>query len=152
MTHITISNANDLQKITSIDIDYDDTVSRSLDDIWLLSITTKNVSRDDIAQSVHKLLTNLSKKITKPNTFYFWYDDMAGQFRFNIVLEHRTKLPFRCTLAPTTNLSEILNIPDSLGEEHVIPWEEIEYEDENDDKEDEDEFKLKVFVSYLSPN
>lgn len=51
----------------------------------------------------------ISNGVKENATFYAWYDDMAGQFRFSVISGHSNELPFSCHIEDAS-LLEIVDL------------------------------------------
>lgn len=159
MNHNVITQINDFQTIIDAPITITGDRKR-LDDetyenMWALSFdeqATKNITLEELTLFVNALIHKRKQQLLEqypncPATFYLWFDEMAGQLRFNVISGH-VKPPFGC-------LTELANSAQDILKEFImshnntnIPWEELEVTD-NDSDEQEDTYILKVYVFYL---
>lgn len=112
----------------------------------------KTITKKDLFIFLEKLLEERSLQILEkyPNlkaTFYIWYDELAGQLRFNILSGDNVRPPFGCTLnilkSPMPILQKFLD--DMQSEHPPLGWENLKIinpgdpgwdEDDNDDNND----------------
>lgn len=78
--------------------------------------------------------------------FYAWYDNLAGQIRFNLISAKHPKLSFSCEY-DECSLDELIQ----LFKEDRIP-EPLGIEDESTDYDDVGSEKLKVYIETLKQN
>jgi hypothetical protein len=84
--------------------------------------------------------------------YYPWFDEQAGQFRFNFINANHQKLPFRCKLIFVENETEVVNQFLSSAYLNGISWEELENADSDalaawssDNRDGANSFQLKVY-------
>lgn len=89
--------------------------------------------------------------------YYSWFDEQAGQFRFNLINAKHEKLPFGCELVFVESETEIVNQFLSSAYLDGIPWEELENVDSDcpaacpSNKDDgANSFQLKVYHQRLT--
>lgn len=157
MNHIIITNLTDLKSVINAPIaitgdknEFDNETQKnmwfiSFDEHMLSSITLQNLTTfiDDLIHTKKQQL--FENYPNTPATFYLWFDEMAGQLRFNIASGH-IKPPFECSVEFANSAQDILK--ECLTTQNHISWEELEMT-EQDFNEDESSYTLKVYVLYL---
>jgi hypothetical protein len=84
---------------------------------WFISISFDQVKKVDVenfSALIDQIKENRWKELnqSKVNTnliFYLWYDEQAGQLRFNFITDRHKNLPFRCELKFVDHQNEILD-------------------------------------------
>jgi len=74
--------------------------------MWWIGATAEvleTLSVNEILDFIVQLTDNRREKMRQANTdhgmyFYLWFDDQAGQLRFNLISDFHTDLPFGATL------------------------------------------------------
>ncbi len=164
---ITIHNMNDFKQIIESPIFISgNKISLDIEmstNMWAISIVPQllnSTSIDNLLEFLTFLLLNKTKQVSQlniscPVIFYMWFDEMAGQLRFNIISDTNKKLPFSCQL-------NIVELPHSILKNFLqsqynpeIPWQDLEEiteesEDDNWDDGEESIFILDVFVVQLN--
>ncbi len=85
--------------------------------------------------------------------FYMWFDEMAGQLRFNFINSNHDNLPFDCKLKHIDRPEEIIDQYLKSKYHEGIPWNELETietpelvaESDRREKELHDNFVLTVY-------
>lgn len=86
-------------------------------------------------------------------TFYLWFDEQAGQLRFNIISGSIVNLPFGCQLRIVKNPAEIL--AQYVSSSSFIGYDELEIVDKKDisdaewDVDEQEPYVLDVFTCIL---
>lgn len=80
-----------------------------------------------------------------------WFDEQAGQLRFNIISGKVEKLPFGCTVERVTSPESIIQLCLSSPYLHGIPENEVEDISFENYRNDDDtiEYVLPVYVDYI---
>lgn len=78
--------------------------------IWIASQMTAT----DFLEFIQKVKDGYKKQLSDSKIeidliFYMWFDEMAGQLRFNFINSNHDKLPFGCKLKYTQEPEEIIN-------------------------------------------
>lgn len=124
--------------------------------MWGLSVDDsmlQSVSKEQFEEFVADLIDKRKQQIAQmhnsfPSTFYVWFDEMAAQFRFNILSGHALRLPFECRVEIVDSLEPIWQEFNDSRYQTGISWSELEFfEDDVDD--DEEEYVLKVYVKNI---
>jgi hypothetical protein len=83
--------------------------------------------------------------------YYSWFDEQAGQFRFNFINSHHQNLPFGCSLVFVSDEKEIIENFLSSFREIYLPWSELKDVDEDEcEDENNSEYKLTVYKKIIS--
>ena len=84
-------------------------------------------------------------------TLYVWFDEQAGQLRFNVISGRVVKLPFGCIVKPVSDSALIIQSFLSSPYLHGIPEDEVEDISFGHDRNDDDtiEYVLPVYVDYI---
>ena len=91
--------------------------------------------------------------------YYLWFDEQAGQLRFNFINSNHDKLPFRCKLVFVDSEKEIID--DFLNSNYLdgIPWSEFKVVDKTKqenvaavEEENLETFTLKVYKQMIYRN
>lgn len=126
--------------------------------MWAISINSlakEDILIGDLNKFVDDLVEKRKEQVSQMGIvgrvlFYMWFDEMAGQLRFNTISTIVDRqLPFGCEVAPVKSSDVILK--DFLASQYHagIPWSELE-ELENNLEENEQPFILKMFFEYLN--
>lgn len=101
---------------------------------WILSAPVDILSQTttiDLLEFIQKVKDNYKNQLDKSQLdidliFYLWFDEMAGQLRFNFINSNHDKLPFSCKLKYTNSPEEIVDhfLKSKYLEE--LPWSELE--------------------------
>lgn len=84
-----------------------------------------------------------------------WFDEVAGQLRFNILSGHVVQLPFGCHVEKNSSVEQIIDAFLSSRYLHGIPADELEAdawidEQDDDDDDDDEQYMLPVYVEYIT--
>lgn len=128
---------------------------------WILSAPTDIISQTtttDFLEFIQKVKDNYNNQLDKSQLdidliFYLWFDEMAGQLRFNFINSNHGKLPFDCKLKLTDSPEEIVDKYLKSQYHDGIPWNELETietpeqiaEADRREKELRDNFVLTVY-------
>ena len=91
--------------------------------------------------------------------YYLWFDEQAGQLRFNFINSNHDKLPFGCKLVFVDSEKEIID--DFLNSNYLdgIPWSEFKVVDKTKqenvaavEEENLETFTLKVYKQMIYRN
>jgi len=101
---------------------------------WSLSAPTDIISQTtitDFLEFIQKVKDNYKNQLDKSLLdidliFYLWFDEMAGQLRFNFINSNHNKLPFGCKLKHTDRPEEIVDQYLKSKYHEGIPWNELE--------------------------
>lgn len=123
--------------------------------IGLTKETASQVSTNDIKTFLAKVKSNRQDQLLKSNIqidliYYLWYDEMAGQLRFNLINSNHIRLPFTCNLKYVDTEEEI--IEDFLKSSYLngISFNELT-DVENDGSENDDtEYYVKVYQQTIT--
>jgi len=161
MNCITIHNAEDLAIILNhIFLITGDQRAQEVEtesNMWAISLSADaHVAEQELLLFITSLLRIVRQQlITVPTqstaTFYMWFDEMAGQLRFNVISGRISTLPFGCTVVVKNSPQPIVQSFLASNYTQGIPFEECVIEDVMDDDacDDEDEYILPVYVEYL---
>ena len=101
---------------------------------WILSAPSDIISQTtttDFLEFIQKVKDNYKNQLDKSQfdidlIFYMWFDEMAGQLRFNFINSNHGKLPFGCKLKHTDRPEEIVDKYLKSQYHDGIPWNELE--------------------------
>ena len=150
----------DLKEIITDKIYIGDSVSELQDESsnnkWGISISQELceiTKKQELLDFFEAVIENRKEQIlnSKKNhgmLFYLWFDEQAGELRFNLISEFHTKLPFRAKY-------NVIDKPDEIIEDFLnykyhdgIPFEDfVEVTEENNSEEKFDESKY-IFNVY----
>ncbi len=124
--------------------------------MWRFSFDDKvfeSLSQEQFESFVIALVDKKKQQIAEmynsfPSTFYMWFDEMANQFRFNLLSGHTVQLPFGCSLEIVDSIEPIWQEWKELQYHEELSWSEVEFFEEDED-EDEEEYILKVYVQKI---
>lgn len=127
------------------------------ENMWCLSFShtmLKKITQKFLSKFWDRLIQAIREQchqehIQIPITVYLWFDELAGQLRFNTLSGRKKDLPFGCTLRFVNDMQEIFN--DFLTSPYLagIPWSEFEPLDNETDIQ-EIPFVLKVFRIHIN--
>ncbi|HQQ13274.1 MAG TPA: hypothetical protein PK855_08920 [Bacteroidales bacterium] len=128
---------------------------------WILAAPKEIISQSttiDFLEFILKVKHNYKNQLNKSTLdidllFYMWFDEMAGQLRFNLINSNHDKLPFGCKINHTDRPEEIIDEYLKSNYHDGIPWNEFESDEtpeqimESDSEEVElvDNFVLTVY-------
>jgi hypothetical protein len=165
MNYIVLRNAQDLTHI----LDESFLLTGALHDhkcetehnMWTLAFTDPNtlsITENDLITFFRLLHTRIQKQLNDSNssfpvTLYLWFDEQAGQLRFNVISGHIEKLPFGCTVQKVSDPASIIETCLSSPYLHGISEDEAEDISFDEDRDDDDtiEYVLFVYVDYITP-
>jgi len=83
---------------------------------WILTAPKEIISQTttaDFLEFIQKVKDNYKSQLDESPLdidliFYLWFDEMAGQLRFNFINSNHNKLPFKCNLRYTDEPEEIV--------------------------------------------
>ena len=113
----------------------------------------KQTTTTDFISFMNRVKANRKQQIQQSSVdinliYYIWFDDQAGQLRFNFINSNHDKLPFRCKLIFVDSEKEIID--DFLNSNYLegIPWNELKVIDKVDWENiaAEEEENLKTFT------
>lgn len=117
------------------------------------------ISSDEIIIFLTKLKANRKKQLINCELqidliYYSWFDEMAGQFRFNFINSNHNKLPFGCELKFVETEKEIINKFIQSYYLEGIPFNELTNKEISQEYFDEtnESFKLAVFCQAITRN
>lgn len=101
---------------------------------WSISATKDIITQTtttDFLDFIQKVKENYKNQLDNSShdidlIFYLWFDEMAGQLRFNFINSNHDKLPFGCQLKHTDRPEEIVD--EFIKSKYLegIPWTELE--------------------------
>lgn len=118
----------------------------------------KQVSSLDFLLFLDKVKANRQQQLEQSSLdlniiYYLWFDEQAGQLRFNFINSHHDKLPFGCKISFVDSEQEIID--DFINSNYLdnIPWNELETVDNlqqlksitNDENANEKAYVAKVY-------
>ncbi len=128
---------------------------------WSFSAPTDIISQattTDFLEFIQKIKDNYKNQLDKSQLdidliFYMWFDEMAGQLRFNFINSNHGKLPFVCKLKNIDRPEEIIDKYLKSQYHDGIPWYELEMietpeqiaEADSREKELHDNIELSVY-------
>lgn len=136
-----------MAKDDAVEIDPDDINHEAMTNMWSFSPTeeeTPQIHAADIIAFVGELMAARSSAVKgEEMLFYCWHDAQCRQLRFSLVSRSHGRLPFRCELRETQDLSLIAD--------RVVngDWRNEDFMQEASEEGDEQEsppFILPVFV------
>ncbi len=126
-----------------------------------LSAPTDIISQmttSDFLDFIQKVKDNYKNQLNKSQLnidliFYMWFDELAGQIRFNCINSNHVKLPSNCKLKHIDRPEEIIEKYLNSQYQDGIPWNELEaietvkqiIETEKSEKELYNNFVLTVY-------
>ena len=121
--------------------------------------TAKQLSAIDLVAFLNRIKSNRLTQLRESGfdinlIYYLWFDELAGQLRFNFLNSNHVKLPFAGEIVFVNNEQEIIN--DFLNSNHLegIPWNELEFSESANEKtahpQITDDFKIKVYKQLLT--
>ena len=133
----------------------------------LISISSddaKQTTTTDFVSFMNRVKANRKQQLQQSDVdinliYYLWFDEQAGQLRFNFINSNHDKLPFGCKLVFVDSEKEIID--DFLNSNYLdgIPWSEFKVVDkakqENVAAVEEDNleiFTLKVYKQMIYRN
>jgi hypothetical protein len=101
---------------------------------WILSAPADIISQTttiDFLEFIQKVKDNYKNQLDKSQLdidllFYLWFDEVAGQLRFNFINSNHNKLPFGCKLKYTDKPEEIVDQYLKSKYHEGILWNELE--------------------------
>jgi hypothetical protein len=79
-----------------------------------------------VAAVLEHVVRQLSKRhLSRPGTFYCWYDGQAGQLRCSLTSKPADELPFGARYRSTSDVTDVLRLAASDAQPGIIPWEEL---------------------------
>ncbi len=101
---------------------------------WSLSAPTDIISQitaTDFLEFIQKVKDHYKNQLDNSQLdidliFYMWFDEMAGQLRFNFINSNHDKLPFGCKLKLTDRPEEIIDQYIKSKYHEGIPCNELE--------------------------
>jgi hypothetical protein len=101
---------------------------------WILSAPADIISQStttDFLGFIQKVKGHYKNQLDKSQLeidliFYLWFDEVAGQLRFNFINSNHDKLPFGCKLNHTERPEEIVDQYLKSKYHYGIPWNELE--------------------------
>jgi hypothetical protein len=166
MNYTILYSAKDLDTILSEPIlitgdmkSHEREIEQNMWAISLADITPVGITHEKLVSFVVSLRNIIRKQlqnnnISSPVTLYMWFDEMAGQLRFNILSGHIVQLPFGCHVEKVLSVEQIIDVFLSSRYLHGISADELEPDawiDEQDDDDDE-QYTLPVYVEYITYN
>ena len=124
---------------------------------WILSAPMDIISQTtttDFLEFIQKVKDNYKNQLDKSTLdidliFYMWYDEMAGQLRFNFINSNHSKLPFGCKL---THLDRPEEIVDKYLKSHYndgIPMNELETNETQEQIEEAERHKKELRDNFV---
>ena len=115
--------------------DKTDEINDEIDNnLWALTAPKEIISQTtttDFLEFIQKVKDNYKNQLDESPLdidliFYLWFDEMAGQLRFNFINSNHNKLPFECKLKYTDKPEEI--VKQFIKSEYLegISWNELE--------------------------
>jgi hypothetical protein len=162
MYHITLYTLKDLATILNHEfLITGDVHAHTLEtesNMWLISLgANAHVAEQDLLEFVTLLHSTIRQQLVTSNlrgavTFYMWFDEQAGQLRFNVISGHIEKLPFGCIVQKVSDPTSIIHACLSSPYLHGIPEDETEDISFDEDRNDDDaiEYVLPVYVDYIT--
>ena len=102
--------------------------------LWILSAPTEIISQMTTTyflEFIQNVKDNSKNQLDKSKLdidliFYLWFDEMAGQLRFNFINSNHDKLPFGCKINHTDRPEEIVDKYLKSQYHDGISWNELE--------------------------
>ncbi len=124
---------------------------------WILSAPMDIISQTtttDFLEFIQKVKDNYKNQLDKSTLdidliFYMWFDEMAGQLRFNFINSNHSKLPFGCKL---THLDRPEEIVDKYLKSHYndgIPMNELETNETQEQIEEAERHKKELRDNFV---
>ncbi|PHV50831.1 hypothetical protein CSQ91_06680 [Janthinobacterium sp. BJB301] len=112
MMHSTVvNNWFSMAKDDAVEIDPDDINHEAMTNMWSFSPTdeeTPQIHAADIVAFMEELIAARSSALVgEEMLFYCWHDAQCRQLRFSLVSRSHGRLPFRCEVRETQDLSLI---------------------------------------------
>lgn len=83
--------------------------------------------------------------------YYLWFDEQAGQLRFNFINSNHKKLPFNCPLRKVESELEILKQLQESDYSSGIPLEELNECNLEDGDDESVEYVLNIYTEMIFP-
>lgn len=120
---------------------------------FILSVPADIISQAitiDFLELIQKVKDNSKIQLNKSQLdidliFYLWFDEMAGQLRFNFINSNHDKLPFGCKLKYTDRPEEIIDQYLKSKYHEGIPWNELETIDIPEKITEADELEKQLY-------
>ncbi|SDG68322.1 hypothetical protein [Janthinobacterium sp. YR213] len=149
MMHSTVvNNWFSMAKDDAVEIDPDNINHEAMTNMWSFSPTdeeTPQIHATDIVAFIGELIAARSSALVgEEMLFYCWHDAQCRQLRFSLVSRSHGRLPFRCEVRETQDLSLIAD--------RVVngDWRNEDYmqaPSEEGDEQEQAPFILPVFVT-----
>ena len=163
MNYTVLYNVKDLDTILSAPIlitgdmkMHEREMEQNMCAISLADITPVPITHEVLLSFVVSLRNIIRERLHNNNisssaTFYMWFDEMAGQLRFNMLSGHVVQLPFGCHVEKISSVEQIIDAFLSSRYLHGIPADELEADAWIDEQDDDDEqYTLPVYVEYIT--
>ncbi|MGX9713286.1 hypothetical protein ACWYXJ_03385 [Janthinobacterium lividum] len=140
MMHSTVvNNWFSMAKDDAVEIDPDDINQEARSNMWSFSPTdeeTPQIHAADIVAFIGQVIAARSSALVgEEMLFYCWHDAQCRQLRFSLVSRSHGRLPFRCELRETQDLSliadrvvngdwrneDFMQAPSEEGDEQELP-------------------------------
>ena len=108
----------------------------------------EKISTEDILLFLSKVKSDRQKQLHKSEEkigllYYLWFDEMAGQLRFNFINSNHNKLPFGCNLEFVETEKIIVdNFIESYRIENVSP---NDYNENQESESQNETYALKIY-------
>lgn len=106
-----VNNWFSMAKDDAVEIDPDDINHEAMTNMWSFSPTdeeTPQIHAADIVAFIRELIAARSSALVgEEMLFYCWHDAQCRQLRFSLVSRSHGRLPFRCEVRETQDLSLI---------------------------------------------
>jgi hypothetical protein len=136
--------------------------------LWILKAPPDIVVQTttaDFLEFIQNIKDNYKRQLDKSQLdinliFYLWFDEFAGQLRFNFINSNHDKLPFGCKLKYTEKPEEIVEKYLNSQYHEGIPWNEFETLETPEqiaaadrlEKELHDNFVLTIYQEKIEKN
>ena len=148
MIHSTVvSSWFTMAKDDAVEIDPDDINYEARTNMWSFSPTdeeTQQIEAADIVEFIYQVIAARRSALKGEDMlFYCWHDAQCRQLRYSLVSRSHGRLPFRCALQETQDLSLIAErvVNGDWRNEHYI-----QAPSEEGDAQEPEPFILPVFV------
>jgi hypothetical protein len=124
---------------------------------WFLSTPSDIIAQStttDFLEFIQKVKDNYKSQLDNSHLnidliFYLWFDEMAGQLRFNFINSNHSRLPFSCKLKYTDTPKEIVDQYMKSKNHEGIPWDELKTVETPEEIAEADRFKKELHDNFV---
>lgn len=135
-----------------------DEIEKEIDhNCWWISGSVEQIqslSLNEWEDYIHKLIADRvnqlnASKVSVNLIFYCWYDEFAGQLRFNVINSNHKRLPFGCNYKPVP-LEGVIRPFINDSNPGTISEDELEELNIDGGIGDDREYILKVYIHHIN--